>query len=283
MSRWIVLGLAVFVTAAVLISCVKSDPEADKAAVQALVEQDTVWFDASTTVDSTGTGGFFDSDTNVLWWRGTQTHDDPQLEVEVVGDSAWVAWSRRNLGDFYVLANLPTDSLVLWSKKVAETARLRGVFKREGQTNDDDRGWVLDKVSLAYGRSDSSQTVSIDSMKIVSATAGEQVIVDPLETFYGLDNLVWFTPGEQVTLTLYTDAEEGVAFLHTFVLIWPFYVRVPFSYDGDGVFSGTWHAQLLPFPRFAIFDLMTRSTIYNPDAPYDFCGWLFPYTIKTAD
>jgi hypothetical protein len=278
-----VFGLVVFVTAAVLVSCVKPDPEADKAAVQALVEQDSVWFSASTTVDSTGTGGSFDSDTSVLWWRGTQTHDNPQLEVEVVGDSAWVAWSRRNLGDFYVLANLPTDSLVLWTKKVVETAKLRGVFKREGRTNDDDRGWVLDRISLAYGRSDSSQTISIDSMRIVSATAGEQVIVDPLETFYGLDNLVWFTPGEQVTLELYTNAEEGVAFLHTFVLIWPFYVRVPLTYDGDGVFIGTWHAQRLPFPRFAIFDLMTRSTIFNPDAPYDFCGWLFPYTIKTAD
>ncbi len=284
MSNWLKLGLVFSVAVMFMVSCQKADPEADKAAVQALVERDSVWFSANTEMGDSTSGGFVDGDTAVFWWRGTQTHDEPNLTIEVVGDSAWVDWSRHNYGDFYVLANLPTDdSLVLWTKDLVETARLRGVFTREGQTGDDDRGWKLNKVSLAYGRSDSAQTVLIDSMKIESATVGELVIVDPLNTYYGLEDLVWFTPGEEVTLTLYTDTEEGVAFLHTFVLIWPFYVRVPFTDEGGGVYSGTWHAQLLPFPRFAILDLMTRSTIYNPEAAYDFNGWLFPYTIKTAD
>ena len=50
-----------------------------------------------------------------------------------------------------------------------------------------------------------------------------------------------------------------------------------------GVFTGTWHAQVVPSFRFGIFDLMARNTIYSEEGPYDFNGWLFPYRIRTAD
>ena len=158
MSRWLILVLAV--TVVFVISCNRANTDADRQAIEALVEQDTVWFSASTTVDSTGTGGF-DSDTVVKWWRGIQTHDEPNLTVEVVGDSAWVAWSRHNYGDFYVLAKPPDTNWVLWTKKVFETVQLRGVFSREGSANDDNRGWQLKQISLAYGQSDSAQTVGL--------------------------------------------------------------------------------------------------------------------------
>ena len=282
MQKAAMLGFVFLVGGLFLVSCNKVDPEADALAIQGIVDRDSVWFEGSTTVDSTGTGGL-DSDTAVIWWRGAQTHDDPVVDIQVNGDSAWVEWSRHNYGDFYILANLPTDSLVLWTKNVVETAKLRGVFTRNGRVSDDDRGWALQKVSLAYGQSDSANTVRIDSLRIESATAGDILVVDPLSTYYGLENLTWFTPGESVTLTLYTNVEEGEAFLHTFVLLWPFYVRVKFDNAGAGVYTGTWNAQLLPFPRFAIFDFVTRSTIYTPDMPYDFTGWMFPYTIRTAD
>jgi len=56
-------------------------------------------------------------------------------------------------------------------------------------------------------------------------------------------------------------------------------VRAPFEDKGGGVHEGVWKAQLVPFPRFAIFDLMETSTIWSEDGVYDFHGILFPYTI----
>ncbi len=274
------LGL-LFILGAV--GCHKQDIEKDKTAIKALVEQDTVHFSISTTHDSSSSGGYFvANDTAVFWWRGPQTHDDPVIDVKIVEDSAYVQWSRHNFGEIHILISPPDTSLLLWNKPLKETARLCAIFKREGKETDTDRGWRLKKISLAMGASDSVQTVRIDSLWVRSSLR-ELVVKDPLETFFPIDSLFSFTPGEQVTVTLYTNATDGLAFLHTFVLIWPFYVRVPFNYLGDGVFQATWHAQLLPSFRFAIFDLMPRSVLYSPDYPYDFHGWLFCYQVKTAD
>lgn len=282
MQKTFVLTLGLlFILGAV--GCHKQDVEKDKAAIKALVEQDTVHFSASTSHDSTSSGGYFTvGDTAVFWWRGPQTHDQPVIDVKVVEDSAYVQWSRHNFGEIHILIQPPDTSLLLWNKSLKETARLCAIFKREGKETDTDRGWRLKKISLAIGTSDSVQTVRIDSFRVQSSLR-ELVVKDPLATFFPIDSLFSFTPGEQVTVTLYTNATDGLAFLHTFVLIWPFYIRVPFNYLGDGVFQGTWHAQLVPTFRFAIFDLMPRSVIYSPDYPYDFHGWLFCYQVKTAD
>lgn len=269
------LGFGIF-------GCKKPDVAADKAAIMALVEKDTVHFAAGTSHDSTTGGNYLTaSDTLVFWWRAPQTHDTAVINVEVKGDSAWVSWSRHNFGKFHILIKPPDTSLLLWNKNLVETVRLCAILKREGRESDADRGWRLKKISLATGVSDSVNTVRIDSIRLKSSLR-ELLITDPLSTFFPIDNLFSFTPGEEVTVALYTNATEGLAFLHTFILAWPFYVRVPFNYMGDGVFQGTWHAQLVPSFRFAIFDLLTRSTIYSPDAPYDFNGWLFCYQVKTA-
>ena len=94
------------------------------------------------------------------------------------------------------------------------------------------------------------------------------------------DSLIAFTPGEQLTFTLYTNATDGYAWLHAFwgVLL----VRLPFQNQGNGVYTGTWNAEIIPGFRSAIFDLMTKDTLMDPTAPYDQNGWLLPYTIKTA-
>ncbi|MGB9742550.1 MAG: hypothetical protein ACP5JB_04235 [candidate division WOR-3 bacterium] len=277
----------VAVLAAVLIlalfGCHKQDVAADRAAIIALVEKDTVHFSASTSHDSTTGGGYFAAgETLIFWWRGPQTHDTAVINVEIQGDSAVVSWSRHNFGYLHILAQVPDTALQLWNKNLVETARLRAIFRREGKESDTDRGWRLKKISLATAASDSVNTVRIDSVRIQSSLRGITIRA-PLATYFALDSLFWFTPGEEVTVTLWTNATEGVAFLHTFILIWPFYVRVPFPYQGNGVFQGTWHAQVVPSFRFAIFDLMARSTLYTPDAPYDFNGWLFPYQVRTAD
>jgi hypothetical protein len=280
MMRKVVALAAVLTLALVLPSCKKQDVAADRAAIEALVRSDTTHYNTNTQHDSTG-GSFTDTDTAVFWWRGTQTHDSaPGVEVEVSSDSATVTWSQHNYGYFHVLALPPQETLQLWNKPLRERVELSAVYVRTGNASEDDRGWEFRRISLAAGASDSVNSVHIDSLRIESSLQNS-VIVDPLHTFYRADSLVHITPGELVTLTLYTNATSGKAFLHTFVLAWPFYIRLSFNDAGGGVFTGTWHAQGFPSFRFAIFDLMARSTIYAPDGPYDFNGWLFPYRIQT--
>jgi hypothetical protein len=271
---------ALLVMAVVISQCAK---ETDEDAIRDLIASDTVWFNTNSEVDSASTA---DRDTTVwAWWRGLQTHDAPLIEIQITGDSAWVEYSRGNFGHFYSVAEidtLPSGSYwEVWTKDLSETAMIRATFLRTGEETDEHRGWELNSISLAEGRSNDVFTVSIDSIRITTSTeAVDLVITEPLNTYFNVDSLITFQPGEIVTLTLYTDVEDGHAFLHTFILAWPFYVRLPFSNEGNGVYQGTWPAQLVAFPRFAIFDLMSHSTIYTPDQPYDFHGWLLPYMIS---
>lgn len=280
----IVLAFAVLAAVVVLLpSCRnKRDPEADKVAIRELVEKDTVHFAGSTSHDSTG-GSFTDGDTAVWWWRSAQTHDSaPGIQVWVSGDSGFVEWSQHNYGYFYILAAVPDTTLQLWTKTLVENVSLRAVFFRTGESTDSTRGWQISGISLAAGASESTRTVTIDSLRIQSSLR-DIIIRDPLNKFFNADTMVMFTPGEQLTVSLYTNAAGGNAFLHTFMLLWPFYVRVPFANQGAGVFVGNWSAPIIPSVRFAIFDLLAHSTIFSPDQPYDFRGWLLPYRIRTAE
>ena len=283
MRRALVLTAILVAALTFLVSCKKKqDVEADKAAVRDLVDKDTTHFTGSTVHDSTG-GSFMDGDTAVLWWRSPQTHDSAAgVSVGVSGDSAWVDFSQHNYGYFHVLALPPGETLQLWNKPLSENTHLRAIFLRTGKPDEAERGWTLNKVSLFTGQSDSTHTVKIDSLTIAS-TLRSIKITDPLNVFYNVDTMVTFTPGEELTISLYTNATSGQAFLHTFMLFWPFYVRVPFNDMGGGVFQGVWHTPVVPSIRFAIFDLMERSTIYGAGMPYDYNGWLLPYKIHTAN
>lgn len=270
----------IVVTALLFVASCTNNAEKDKAALKALVENDTTHFPAGTKGDSTE-GSLADDTTIAFWWRGPQTHDSaPGLEVGVSGDSAWVGWSQHNYGDLIIWAKTSETTAVRWTKDLVESSRLHAVFSREGQVSDNDRGWRLKKITLAVGTSESTHSVTIDSLRIQSSLR-DTLIKDPLNTFYRLDSLVTFTPGEQLTLTLYTNADGGQAFLHAF---WGLLLlRIPFQSQGDGVFTGTWNAQVIPGFRFAIFDLLGSGTIQNPTTPYNFNGWLLPYMIETAD
>jgi hypothetical protein len=133
------LILAVFIS-----QCAK---ETDEDAIRDLIVADTIWFNPKTTVDSTSSDE--DQDTVVIWWRGVQDHDDPIIDIQITGDSAWVAYSRGNFGHFYSLARIDTLPWVLWDKILSETAMVRATFLRTGTESDEHRGWELHTISLA--------------------------------------------------------------------------------------------------------------------------------------
>jgi hypothetical protein len=281
MRKALVLTVMLVVAVTFFASCNRQpDVDKDKAAVRALVEADTTHFNSGTAGDSSENSLAADDTTMGIWWRGPQTHDSlPAIEVEVVGESARVAWHQHNYGEIYHWVKIATDTAVKWAKPLQEAVQINGVYTRDGKEADADRGWKLKKISLAYGESESTNTVRIDSLRIHSSIR-DILITGPLTTYYWVDSLVTFTPGEQLTLTLYTSATEGCAWLHAFWGI--LFVRSPFEDQGNGVYTGTWNAQIIPGFRFAIFDLMTKRTLMNEPAPYDYNGWLLPYQIHTA-
>lgn len=267
------LFLAVLALAVVVSQCAK---ETDEDAIRELIEADTVYFNTGTQGDSASGEYSSGRDTTIWWWRGPQTHSEPIIEIDITEDSAWVSWSRDNYG---YLRILKTDSIpwIDWSKTLSETAEIRATFLRTGTEDDDYRGWELHSISLAYGVSNPTSTVRIDSVHISSSAHPDLWIIDPLNTYFDIENLITFQSGEPVEITLYTNVADGHAFLHTFLGILP--VRFPFTNLGEGVYIGTWNAQLVPIARFAIFDLMPHSTLYTSEGPYDFNGWLLPYMI----
>jgi hypothetical protein len=281
--KYVVILLA-FTSLFLMCSKNTEDIEADKQSITQLINQDTVWFNTNTTVDSTdSTKGYVPTptDTWIIWWRGVQTHSDPVIHIDVIEDSAYVSWANGNFGLLNCLIKPPDTTWLLWQKAVSETAEVHAIFLRTGNKNDSiTRGWRLAKISLASGKSDSVNTVRIDSLRIQSQSYPDLVIADPINTFYAIESLIAFNPAELVTITLYTNINQGEAFLHTFILAWPFYVRLKFNSLGNGTYIGSWHAQLVAFPRFAIFDLLNHSTLYTQDAKYDFNGWFLPYKIK---
>jgi hypothetical protein len=278
MRRLLVFSFLAF--AALFTGCSRNNEELDKAAIRTLVDSDTVWFNLNTTVDSTGTSSaLMDTVKGIIWLRGPQTHDSATALIEVVGDSGRVEWSRHNYGKIgiWALVGLETkDTIVVWEKDLIETAKVRGIYRRTGSESDSNRGWVLEKISCAVASSEGYNTVNIDSFHVKSQDY-DLTITDPLNTFYDIATLVTFHSGESVTLTLYANEAETDAFIHSFVLTG--YVRAPFTNQGGGIQEGTWNAQLIPFPRFAIFDLMAHSTLWTEDGTYDFNGILFPYNI----
>ncbi len=279
MKKICFLAVAFVAIAFMIVGCNIEDKDID--AIEELVLSDEVWFDAETPEDSTREQPTMLMATadSIFWWRGPQAPDAPDIFVDPVGDSGYVEWSRHSTGNVNIFAFLPDTGWVHWDKPLGETSEIRGIFRRTGAAADSNRGWVLEKISCAVGKSDNG-TITIDSIHIEAVDGDPKVTIeDPLNTFYDVKDLTAFNSAESVTVTLYTNSENTVAFLHTIVAIWP--IRTPFENMGGGVHQGTWRVQLLEHvPRFAIFDVMHESTLWDEDYAYDYSGVLFPYTIK---
>ena len=99
------MALILIIGAVIFSQCSK---ETDEDAIMDLIALDTIWFNSNTEVDSTSNSLLL-QDTSIIWWRGVQTHTEPVIEIQVLEDSAWVSWSRGNLGHLYSLARIDTN------------------------------------------------------------------------------------------------------------------------------------------------------------------------------
>jgi hypothetical protein len=277
MKKIVLISLAIIVAGFMATGCQNVDEEIE--AIKQWVLDDTTYFDPSTPEDTAldnPSGSVLLTADTIFWWRGPQTPETPDVDVQVTGDSGWVEWTRHHTADLNIFAFEPDTGWMHWVKDFGETTRIRGIFRKTGTDADPYLGWTLEKISCAVGSSDNS-SVSIDSFKLVTQS-NEILLAAPYEDeFFHIDSLVKFKSLEQISITLYTNDEETIAHLHTF-LLWP--VRDTFSNAGGGIHQGTWNAQLWPSFRYAIFDLMKESALYEQEGVYDYDGVLLPYVIS---
>jgi hypothetical protein len=196
------------------ISCYrKENLEAEKQAIMRVIARNTIWFNVNTEVDSTTTTMITINDTLLKWWRGRQMHSQPIISIEINGDSAFVSWARKDSGPLYLLIKIPDTTWLFWTKALSETVKINAIFLKTGDVSDTiTRGWQLEKISLAWGQSNTVRTVRIDSLRIQSSSYSNLLITNPLETFFSVDSLISFSPGESVTLTLYTNTQNACAY-----------------------------------------------------------------------
>lgn len=282
--------------------CGKKGPaqtEMDETAIVNYIENDTLWFnterhyEGEAKDDSGGTAGsrgFIPGHTlggidPLLWGRQILGHPDPQVSVDIVDDSAYVAWELHNTGYFNIFAWDPDSGQagewVFVKKNLDETVRLSAIFKRTGQTGDPYRGWDLYAISGAWATSEPAgfRTVNIDSLRIESTSYPDTVFTTPLEVTPILQTLT-FAPGETVTLSLYSNDADARVFLHIVRDESPYHIRIPFTYNNNnGSYTGTWNVELIPAVRLAVFDIIHKNTLEDDVYQYDSNVWLLFYLV----
>lgn len=213
------------------------------------------------------------------WWR--QILDGGRdITIHIEGDSAYVTFSAWVTGTFhlFVFDTIPPDTIIHYPKNLGDNFLRYAIFRR-GTDLTEYRGWRLEKITGVEVTSDSN-TVDIDSVRIECVSYPDTVITDPF-VFVDRDNILTFTPGEQVQLTIYID-DSVYAFLHARgrCLGHCHWWRWRFNNVGVGIWTGTWTTPLIPSVRMAAFDILHQNTLDDNQYPYNSNAWIFPYRVQ---
>ncbi len=214
-----------------------------------------------------------------IWWR-EPTNVDMIIGVDIVNDSAHVKFSPEIKGIFHIFEydTLLPDTIMHYMKNMMDNVIHYAVFKHYPDSIGY-RGWRLDKITGVEITS-YPNTVNIDSVLIECESYPNTLIINPL-VFFQWNNILSFSPGEEVFITVYTD-DDIYAFLHArghrngYTGWW----RWELSNAGEGIFSGSWVVPQVPRVRMFALDILNKNTIDNPEYQYDSNVWVFPYIIE---
>jgi len=118
-------------------------------------------------------------------------------------------------------------------------------------------------------------TTRIQSLRVQSADL-DTTLTDPL-AFFRLRKLIKVNATEPVKLTVTTGNSDDLVFLFSRA------GRHRFHNNGDGTFSGTWHAPWLRGIRHAGVNAFSNGTLLDDKAPYDSKAWILPYVVTAND
>jgi hypothetical protein len=292
------IGISMAIFALLFAACGKEsttepEPESDLEAIQWLIEENPRYFNTQSHYGNEDTtGGSFSICTPVIhyfWYREIDPNPDIHVEIDIVGDSAFISWTGEFTGTFHLFASdtFPPDTIIEYLKEFQDFGTRYAIFKRLYPSDEDPlgrRGWRLFMISGAEIISQGN-TVHIDSIRLNCASYPDSVITDPLAMF-SKDDIVTLTPEERCSLTVYTNSgnyESEYVFLHS----WRRNIehhRHRFTHLGNGIYTGVWFAPInssssVNIVHHCAFDMIENKTLDDDVAPYDAHGWLFPYIV----
>jgi hypothetical protein len=290
----VVLVLAgLLFTACTKESSTEPEPGTDLEALQWLIGENPRYFNTQSHYGNEDTtGGSFVICTPVIhyfWYREVDPDPVIHVDIDIVGDSAFVSWTGEFTGTFHLFASdtFPPDTIIDYPKDFQDYGTRYAIFKRLYLPEEDPerrRGWRLSLVSGAEIISDGN-TVQIDSVRLNCTSYDDTLLTDPLAMF-GRDDIVSLVPEERCSLTVYTNSEDvdhDYVFLHSWRRDIEHH-RHRFTHIGNGVFTGVWFAPInsastVNIIHHCAFDMIDKQTLDDDTEPYDSNAWLFPYTV----
>jgi hypothetical protein len=290
-------GICFLVLYLLVLGCGKEttdpEPETDSEAIDWLINENPRYFNSENHYgDEDTTGGKMGICTPIItyfWYRELDTEPTIHVEVDIVGDSAFVSWTGEFDGILHLFSSdtFPPDTILEYTKDFLDLGTRYAVFKRVCTPEEDPyrrRGWRL--VAVSGGEIVSAEnTVVIDSVRLNSESYPDTLFTDPLAIF-AREDIVTLLPEERCSLTVYTNSDTvdvDYVFLHS----WRRNIkhhRHRFAYVGNGTFTGVWFAPshtegAVDIVHHVAFDMLDKETLDDDVSPYDANAWLFPYLV----
>jgi len=270
------LALIVIIPLIVFFGCGKEEVEGideDRAAIESLMET-SPYLGATEHYGEEDIDGTKEEIIPICWWRGHPTTIERDVHITIVGDSAFAEINTTIYDTLYILAgdSIGDTTLQLYTKFFIDHGKRYAVFKRDTVANYH-RGWRLYALSGVDVTSEPN-TVQIDSIKIDWGDS-TRVITDILK-LKTREEVLTISPDEVFTISVYTNDTTALVFLHTWRGNRSRRWRL---HHGHGRFHGYCRAALGGIHHIAV-DIMTHSTLFDSDEPYDSNTWIIPYRIE---
>ena len=274
-----------------------AQPSSDQALIQGTLAAeaqflDDGYFDASTTTNlapsfrgalsAAGAAAVTDAPLDpFFFWRQiahrTLTYQFAFADTDTTGlpTTAFVTVKRTFTGTFNIVPRDPShpdlpDTETVYRKPLIDHWVRYFRLKRILVSGMDRPVWRLAGASAIEVTSENA-TSSITSVRVQSATL-DTTLTDPA-AIIRLREVLRFSSEDTVAVTVTTPRTDDV------VLLYHHDRRVRLANNGDGTYSGTFHAGLFTGWRHFAVNALSHGTLYDTVAPYDSKAWIYPYVI----
>lgn len=217
------------------------------------------------------------------WHREADTttpHVTVTIDRDAEPDAAHVVATADIAGTLYLIGKLEgAGNASEYPKPFGDHAERHAAFVRNGSR------WELEGISHVNVTSQSpgvENTVRIDSVRIAAEGLAPIVIIGWHE-HADLADMLAVPAGVDVTVTVYTNGVDALAYLHSGGRNGVPKFRRPIPSLGGGVFEGTWTTPTIPGVYHAAMDVLQEQTLMDSDAavgPYDSNVWMLIYRVE---
>ncbi len=225
--------------------------------------RESEWFNSWVVKDTAQVG----KGTLIAWWRQPIKAETPVIEINVVGDSAYVKYYGKVSGLLHTYFYPEGD----FTKDYGDSVRIEGVVMNLG--TDDAPNWQVVKATGVSGVGYiTPPTFTLDSVRITFGSY-DTLITDPMN-LASADEIPHLTPSDSVSITAYATGDV-VYLLHTWRGATEEHHRVQLT-DTNAYTLPAGTTQGL---HWAIIDVFARSAVEDTSAPYENIIWFIPYWV----